>query len=327
MSLPRVSVVIPARNAEQWIAETLPSVQAQTYPHELLEIILVDDGSTDATVAVAEDVLAQSDITHTFLYTPSCGPSAARNVGWRAARGEWIQFLDADDVVEPHKIATQAPFAANLPAQVAVVFSEWGRLIETPHGWTQQTPWVEPYVGKDALFDLIRPDNLVHTGAQLQRRTWLENVQGFREEYRLIEDVDILLRMVMQGGALRGVRVGQPLFWYRQRRDSLSRQDPRAFVEGCLRNARLVEAQWRAQNALTPTRAAFLSELYFDGARQLAEADPAAFERTVQWLYAVNPTFTPSEPTSLKWLTRVFGYRNAEKIAVRYRKTKARFKA
>lgn len=327
MTLPRISVVVPARNAEAWIGETLASIQAQTYPHAWMELILVDDGSTDATRAVASDLLAQSDLVYKFLYTPSCGPSAARNVGWRAARGEWIQFLDADDLIEPDKIATQAPYAADLPAQVGVIFSEWGRLIETPRGWERQTPWVEPFVGEDALRDLIRPDNFVATGSQLQRRAWLADVQGYVEEYRLIEDVDILLRMVIHGSALHSLRAGRALFWYRQRRDSLSRQDPQQFVEGCLRNARLVEMQWRAQNALTSVRGAFLSELYFDGARQLAELDPAAFERTVQWLYAVNPAFTPSEPASLKWLTRLFGYRRAEKIAVRYRKTKARLKA
>lgn len=326
MTLPYISIVIPARNAEAWIRQTLQSVLAQSYSHERLEIVLVDDGSTDGTRLAANDVLARGDVPYKFLYTPSCGPSAARNVGWRAAQGEWIQFLDADDLIEPAKIERQAPYAAEMPAHVAVVFSEWGRLIETPRGWAQQTPWVEPYVREDVLMDLIRPDNFIHTGAQLQRRTWLEYVQGYAEEFRLIEDVDILLRMVLHGGQLRVLHAGCPLFWYRQRPDSLSRQDPQQFVEGCLRNGRLVEAYWRAQNVLTPARATFLGEMYFNGARQLAARDPDAFERTVQWLYAVNPNFTPSEPVSLKWLTRMIGYRGAEKIAVQYRQAKAYLK-
>src|SRR5947208_3206068 len=112
-SLPTVSVVVPALNVAEWIGLSLSSVVAQTYPKEQLEIIVVDDGSTDQTMREAQRVLAKSGIAHDVLNNPRRrGPAAARNRGWHRATGSWIQFLDADDLLDPNKIELQAREAA-----------------------------------------------------------------------------------------------------------------------------------------------------------------------------------------------------------------------
>lgn len=104
MSDELVGVVIPAFNAERTLDETLRSVRVQT--HRALEIVLVDDGSTDATRAVAERHAAL-DARVTVLHQPNAGVAAARNAGWRHTKAEYLSFIDADDLWAPTKIERQ----------------------------------------------------------------------------------------------------------------------------------------------------------------------------------------------------------------------------
>ncbi|WP_369726014.1 glycosyltransferase family 2 protein [Bradyrhizobium sp. LLZ17] len=99
-----VSIVIPAYNAERFIARTLASAQAQTY--EKLEIIVIDDGSTDNTRSVVE-AIAATDKRLELISTPNRGVARARNLGIENARGPYVAFLDADDLWHPTKIARQ----------------------------------------------------------------------------------------------------------------------------------------------------------------------------------------------------------------------------
>ena len=99
-----VSVVIPAYNAQATLDETLSSVRAQT--HQTLEIIVVDDGSTDGTHALAERHAA-ADARIRVLHQANAGVAAARNAGWQHSRAEFIAFVDADDLWAPTKIERQ----------------------------------------------------------------------------------------------------------------------------------------------------------------------------------------------------------------------------
>ena len=94
-----VSILIPAYNAERWLGATIESALAQTWPAK--EIIVVDDGSTDRTLAVARGF---GDRGVQVITQANRGAAAARNTALRAARGAWIQFLDADDLLNPRKI-------------------------------------------------------------------------------------------------------------------------------------------------------------------------------------------------------------------------------
>lgn len=123
---PLVSVVIPAWNAERWIAETLNSVQGQTWSS--LEIILVDDGSTDQTASIV-----QRDFPAVrYIHQANAGQAAARNRGVAAAQGEFIAFLDSDDLWLPEKIASQLRLIANTP-EVSLVFCDYESFGEIPN--------------------------------------------------------------------------------------------------------------------------------------------------------------------------------------------------
>ncbi len=101
--MPLVSIVTPVYNAARWLPETVAAVRAQTLTD--WEQILVDDGSTDGSLAAVE-ALAAEDPRFRSLHTPDrLGPSAARNLALDAARGRFIAFLDADDLWHPEKLA------------------------------------------------------------------------------------------------------------------------------------------------------------------------------------------------------------------------------
>jgi glycosyltransferase involved in cell wall biosynthesis len=101
MTGPFVSIVIPCYNAEKWVAEAIESALAQTWQNK--EIIVIDDGSTDCSVEVISSFGAQIRSET----GPNRGGCAARNRGLELARGEWVQFLDADDSISPEKIRLQ----------------------------------------------------------------------------------------------------------------------------------------------------------------------------------------------------------------------------
>ena len=105
-----VSILITAYNAEPWIAETMDSATGQTWPS--VEIIVVDDGSTDATLEIARRYASD---TVTVVHQANAGACAARNRALAEARGDFIQYLDADDLLAPDKIELQMNRLAQEP--------------------------------------------------------------------------------------------------------------------------------------------------------------------------------------------------------------------
>ena len=118
---PLVSILIPACNAEKWIADTIRSAQAQTWPRK--EIIVVDDGSRDRTLAIARGF---SDSEITVETQSNAGASAARNRAFVLSRGDYIQWLDADDLLAPDKIALQMAKALAHGNSRTLFSAEWG---------------------------------------------------------------------------------------------------------------------------------------------------------------------------------------------------------
>jgi O-antigen/teichoic acid export membrane protein/glycosyltransferase involved in cell wall biosynthesis len=119
-----VSILVPAFNAEESIADTLRSALAQTW--ERKEIIVVDDGSSDRTVAIAEQFQAEGV---RVVQQKNQGASAARNLAFSLSRGDYIQWLDADDILAPDKIAQQLETVRDRGDERLLLSSAWGRFI------------------------------------------------------------------------------------------------------------------------------------------------------------------------------------------------------
>ena len=111
---PVVSVIIPAKNAAAYIGETIASALAQA---DVAEVIVVDDGSTDDTVAIVQAI---RDPRLRLMMNDASGVSAARNLGARTARGDWLMFLDADDRLRPDAVTTLLTAAKTAPRAVLV---------------------------------------------------------------------------------------------------------------------------------------------------------------------------------------------------------------
>jgi len=94
-----ISVIIPVYNKEEHLAQSIESVLSQTYPH--FELLLINDGSTDTSAEICKEYQAKDDRIHCF-FQENKGVSAARNLGIKQAKGEWIYFLDADDFIDPN---------------------------------------------------------------------------------------------------------------------------------------------------------------------------------------------------------------------------------
>ncbi len=122
----KVSILIPAYNAAQFLAQTLESALGQDWPN--LEVIVVDDGSKDNTLAVAQAYASEQVRVAT---QPNRGASAARNHAYALATGTYIQYLDADDLLHPQKISTQMAALRGQPARV-LSSSAWGTFYDVP---------------------------------------------------------------------------------------------------------------------------------------------------------------------------------------------------
>ena len=129
----KISIVIPVLNARPRISETLESIRQQTYPRDEIETIVVDDGSSEQCVRIARTFLKRHGMQGTVLVTGgNYGSSASLNRGWQAASGDWIQFLDGDDLLAPSKLDVQIRQLAQLPD---VICSSWQRLGPHGDGW------------------------------------------------------------------------------------------------------------------------------------------------------------------------------------------------
>src|SRR5437879_2415470 len=115
-----VSILIPAFNAEQWISDTIDSALAQTWPNK--EIIVIDDGSSDKTLSLAQK-FAPAGVS--VISQANEGAAAARNKAFSRSHGDYIQWLDADDLLAPDKIARQMEAVEQCQSQRTLFSSAW----------------------------------------------------------------------------------------------------------------------------------------------------------------------------------------------------------
>jgi glycosyltransferase involved in cell wall biosynthesis len=121
---PLVSILIPAFNAERWIAQTIRSAISQTWKHK--EIVIVDDGSTDRTLAIAQKFASDSV---RVVAQPHRGASSARNFAFSLCKGDYIQWLDADDLLAPDKIALQIEAASQTASRRTLFSAPWATFL------------------------------------------------------------------------------------------------------------------------------------------------------------------------------------------------------
>jgi glycosyltransferase involved in cell wall biosynthesis len=178
-----ISCIVPVFNGERYLAETLDSILGQSY--RPLEVILVDDGSTDGTAAVAERYGEHV----TYMRQDNAGPAVARNVGLGAATGEFISFLDADDLWHATKLSRQMErFRAQPEIDLSLVHM---RAFKSPELATQEPSFHDPRIAE------VHPGTV--TVALLGRKTAVRTVGAFDVSLLFAEDQDWYVRAVDLG--------------------------------------------------------------------------------------------------------------------------------
>ncbi len=200
---PRVSVVIPVYNMREWLGQAIDSALAQTVP---VEVVVVDDGSTDDGGAVAAAYGARVRCVR----QENRGLSAARNTGIAESTGEFLQFLDADDRILPEKVATAlAVFDADPDAGLVYSgcrFVDEADRVLPQHGWSRD---------EGAVLPRLVLGNLINPHCAIVRRDLVERAGGFDESLTSLEDWDLWLRVTRDGALWRCV--DRPLAEYRVR--------------------------------------------------------------------------------------------------------------
>jgi Glycosyl transferase family 2 len=302
--MPRVTIAIPCFNAERWIAASVESALAQKWPER--EVVVVDDGSTDGSLGILEKFGASIRL----IRTDHRGGNHARNEALRNSSGEWLQFLDADDYLEPAKISQQ--FAeTNGGANADVIYSPT---------WMEDTRTQSREPGEiDATLDVFGQWlawQLPQTGGCLWRKSALEALGGWKEDQPCCQEHELYLRALQAG--LRFAFAPTPHAVYRLwSEETVCRRDPRLVIRvkteliDALRSWMQERGLWKTEHAQIAGRACF------EMSRTLAKSDlaeAAAYyrERAERGLIHVAG---PAAPRSYRLAHCLLGFAGAEKLA------------
>lgn len=197
-----VSAIIPTYNSGHHIVECVESVLSQTYPH--IEIIVVDDGSTDGTQAILFPYVSQQKIR--YLRQPNQGPAAARNLAIRNSNGDFIAFVDADDVWLPEKLERQLAIFRNRD-NVGLVYSDgksigekWEMLTKTSRRMREYEKRKAELYLRGQVYKGLLNSNFILTSSVVVRRNVLEKTGLFLEKmyarrFSYGEDFELWLRI------------------------------------------------------------------------------------------------------------------------------------
>jgi len=303
---PLVSIGIPCYNAAQWIAASVQSALDQTWPHK--EIIVVDDGSTDGTL----DVLRKFGAAIRVEQAAHGGANRARNLILRAARGEWLQYVDADDYLRSEKISRQLA-EAGAPEEADVIYSPI--LVER---WQEGQPLpleTEPIDSKSDIYTQLLRWQLPQTSGALWRTAVLEEIGGWDENpTQLCDEHDCYFRALKAGRRFVFAPTANAVYriWSEETR-SHSNQQP--VIQS--RTALCEELkQWlQARGAWTPGHEEALGRSLLEMARKLASQDlPLACR-----YHAVHKREIrldgPAAPQNYRLAYRALGFRAAELLA------------
>lgn len=195
ISLPLVSIIVPAYNCAHFLPEALDSILAQQYPN--IEVIVVDDGSSDGSADIAEAYGSPVRV----ICQKNQGPAAARNRGVRESRGEYLAFLDGDDTWLPGKLLAQMEYFAS-HGEVGIVYGRFKRWCMDENG---VYPPKETFITSEKnggivagasgwIYHQLLLDNVIHIITAVIPRSLYDALGGFDESLRVGEDYDFWLR-------------------------------------------------------------------------------------------------------------------------------------
>ncbi|VFN00379.1 MAG: Glycosyl transferase family 2, partial [Candidatus Kentron sp. G] len=272
-----VSIILPCFNAERFVADAISSALDQSYP--AVEVIAVDDGSTDSTLQVIKGFGDRIRWTS----GPNRGACAARNTGLSMARGEFIQFLDADDLLHPEKISRSVAVMGNRPNTLVYSLHEIVSLapsVPAPFQWNRRAGFEDPIA---FMFQGDLP-----TPAPVHRKSVIEAVGGFKEGLPCAQDREFHFRMALAGVEFKSIP--EVLFTIRRRDDSLGTGNMAGIHEQ--RGSIALDAcrQLAARSRLTEHYRVECAGMLMKAARGLLRTRPEVARQFIERAYEVHPS-------------------------------------
>ena len=312
-----ISVIIPAYNCESFIKETLESVFNQSIGIENLEIILINDGSTDNTLSILREYEKQGQIK--LIDTPNRGVSAARETGRNIAKGEYIQYLDSDDLLTSQKIEIQ--YKALEENQADIAYGDWQKFSERNNTKTLLEKTERQIEGDEevALFT----DFWCPPAAILYSKSIVHKIGSWNMDLPIIQDARYFLdaaihkgKFVYTKGIMAEYRVSEGT--------SLSQRHGEVkFVTDVFTNAKQVHELWKAELATRKDKADAIISCYRYCIQVFGLNDEKRlFEEAISKIYEIEPHFIPQKSKGMKYLSSVLGYAKAERLANKYRKVR-----
>jgi glycosyltransferase involved in cell wall biosynthesis len=307
-----VSILIPCYNAERWIAQAIESALAQTWPQK--EVIVVDDGSTDCSA----DIIRQFGDRIRWESGPNRGGNVARNRLLELARGEWLQYLDADDYLLADKIALQMAFLEIRP-KPDVVFGPVTIEHEREFGTRRELlPIPEPH----DLWVLLASWSLPQTGAPLWRKQAILDVGGWKVGQPCCQEHELYLRLLI--GKKRFAFCPTNGAIYRQWSNStVCKQDISDVHRRRLEIEQWLEDHLREQKQLTPERLQAINQARFEIARIAWQYSPRFAAKIMDQVRTLDPKFLPkgiAAPGHYRLVYQYLGFWAAERLAAVARK-------
>jgi glycosyltransferase involved in cell wall biosynthesis len=250
-----ISVIIPCYNSERTLAATIASALDQDVEKE---VIVINDGSTDGSAEIIDEF---GDRICSLL-TPNRGVSSARQIGTKLAHGEYIQYLDSDDLLAPATLGARLEAIATSNADV--VHTDWQKLERGPDGAFILANIIRPdlaAIERDAEAATATSDFWAPPAALLYRRKIVERIGGWPAGLPVIQDARYLFEATRKKA--RFVYVSGVGAYYRVSPDSLSRRNLVRFIADCARNASEIELIWRGEEeTLAASRADALTRMW-----------------------------------------------------------------
>jgi len=312
---PLVSILIPCYNAEAWLAETLESALAQTWSSK--EIIVVDDGSKDRSLAVAK---AFEPHGVKVITQPNKGACAARNRAFQESQGDFIQYLDADDLLASDKIERQVQLLVNENSN-CVAAGEWARFYKTPSEalFIPQPLWID-MSPVDWLVYAWQGGWMMHPAAWLVPQHIAEKAGAWNETLSLDDDGEYFCRVVLASEGVQFCR-GARTYYRSGLPTSLSGSNSSAAYESAFQSIELstpallsIENSPRTRHACATKLQRFIYEVYPDVPELRKNA-----EMKVQQLGGSG--LKPSGGLMFQLLSQIVGWQQAkhiQKLVYRY---------
>jgi glycosyltransferase involved in cell wall biosynthesis len=310
-----VSVIIPCYNAGRWVGEAVSSCLRQTY--RPLEIIVIDDGSTDDSA----DVLRSFGGKIRWERGPNRGGCYARNRGFSLSEGRYIQFLDADDYLLPEKIERQVAFLEKSGADV--VYGDWRHQRHEPDGGLVLEK-VQISGAQDDVLESLLGGWWTANMALLLRREVIPRHGGWDESLEAGQDGDFFISIAMSGAGVC-YQPGCYSIYRRYGNVTVSTSSLRRWLENRWRLLNKAESKLVDAGRLSAPYRQALARSYFHLARNYHDIDRSQYARLMKKTLSLQPGFRPGGSAFYRSVQRIFGFELADRLAGQKRKIVSAF--